>query len=208
MLLHISLHGCFRLICSVFLDLLTQIEGSTFGGWLCDLMHISSYSHFLCVFVCVCACVISQGDSLVGLDHEQWVYRLEQPTRKLHSKSAFHQWLILKLPVCPTCVCVCVCETPSTRTILSPHILFWLDDRLMENILTWTWNNYISDLISALISPCREITVWRQSLMLINTCRVFSIAELRTILHLFIMFLKSSLLSLYHFVIYHFIKIL
>lgn len=123
MLLHISLHGCFRLICSVFLDLLTQIEGSTFGGWLCDLMHISSYSHFLCVFVCVCACVISQGDSLVGLDHEQWVYRLEQPTRKLHSKSAFHQWLILKLPVCPTCVCVCLWDAQHQNHTFPPYSL-------------------------------------------------------------------------------------
>lgn len=41
------------------------------------------------VCLCVCACVISQGDSLVGLDHEQWVYLLEHPTRKLHSKSVF-----------------------------------------------------------------------------------------------------------------------
>lgn len=51
MLLHISLHGCFRLICSVFLDLLTQIEGSTFGGWLCDLMHKVISFVYLCVFV-------------------------------------------------------------------------------------------------------------------------------------------------------------
>lgn len=29
----------------------------------------------------------SQGDLLAGLDHEQCVYRLERPTRKLHGMS-------------------------------------------------------------------------------------------------------------------------
>lgn len=96
---------------------------SIFGVWLFVLMNSSCNNHFLCAF-----CVISQGDYLVGLDHEQWVYRLEHPTRKLHSKSKSFTtgWF-------SNFLCMCAHQNHS-----SPHILFWPIDWLIENILTWT----------------------------------------------------------------------
>lgn len=66
------LYGCFY---SMTFNVLFQIslnykDRSNAVHLVFDLMNSSSQQSFpLCIFVCVC--VISQGDSLVDLDHEQ-----------------------------------------------------------------------------------------------------------------------------------------
>lgn len=71
-------------------------------------------------------CLLSQGDAHARLDHEQWVYCLDQTHRELHRKSLPrpppHPPSVVCEPCVHACVFVCVCSANCSSWLCSPSI--------------------------------------------------------------------------------------